>query len=178
MKIVVAPGFEPGEEALTLLRGVARVTVLEDGSEAVLLEELRDAAAFLVGIEPRVTRRLIESAPRLKHIARQGVGVDIVYVQAATDRGIFVTNVPDVTSDSVAEFAMTLLLSLAKNIIRCNNAVKGGRWEGNPFPIYPAPNGLPVHRWTPQANFRPAQQRIADPGQADRDAFPRRPATP
>jgi D-3-phosphoglycerate dehydrogenase len=129
MKIVVAPRFEPGEEALALLRGVARVTVLDDDSESVLLAELRDAAALLIGIEPRVTRRLIESAPRLKHIARQGVGVDIVDVQAATDHGIFVTNVPDVTSDSVAEFAMTLLLALAKNIIRCNSAVREGRWE-------------------------------------------------
>lgn len=129
MKIVVAPRFEPGDEALALMRGVARVTVLDDDSEAVLLEELRDAAALLLGIEPRVTRRLIESAPRLKHIARQGVGVDIVDVQAATDHGIFVTNVPDVTSDSVAEFAMTLLLALAKNIIRCDNAVRGGRWK-------------------------------------------------
>ena len=129
MKIVLAPRFEPGEEALALMRGVARVTVLEDDSETALLEALRDADTLLVGIEPRVTRRLIESAPRLKHIARQGVGVDIVDVQAATDHGIFVTNVPDVTSDSVAEFAMTLLLSLAKNLIRCERAVKEGRWE-------------------------------------------------
>lgn len=129
MKIVVSPAFEPGEEALALLRGVAQVVILNDSSEAVLMKELRDADALLVGIEPRVTRRHIESAPRLKQIARQGVGVDIVDVQAATDHGIFVTNVPDVTSDSVAEFAMTLLLSLAKNIIRCNSAVREGRWE-------------------------------------------------
>ncbi|MEW6332782.1 MAG: NAD(P)-dependent oxidoreductase [Thermodesulfobacteriota bacterium] len=127
-KILVAPGFEPGEEALTLLRTVARVTMLDDNSEVKLREELRDAAALLIGIGPRITRQLIESAPLLKHIARQGVGVDVVDVQAATDHGIFVTNVPDVTSDSVAEFAMTLLLALAKNIIRCNNTVKEGRW--------------------------------------------------
>jgi D-3-phosphoglycerate dehydrogenase len=127
-KIVVAPRFEPGEEALAMLRGVARVVLLDDDAEAVLLEELRDADALLIGIEPRVTRRLIELAPNLKQIARQGVGVDIVDVAAATERGIFVTNVPDVTSDSVAEFAMTLLLSLAKNIIRCDRAVRGGRW--------------------------------------------------
>jgi D-3-phosphoglycerate dehydrogenase len=129
MKIVVAPRFDAGEEILARLREVARVAVLDDGSETVLREELRDADALLVGIEPRVTRRLIESAPRLKHIARQGVGVDIVDVQAATERGIFVTNCPDVTSDSVAEFAVTLLLALAKNIIRCDGAVKGGRWD-------------------------------------------------
>ena len=129
MKIVVAPRFDAGEEALAVMREVARVTVLDDGSEAVLREELRDADALLVGIEPRVTRRLIESAPLLRHIARQGVGVDIVDVAAATERGIIVTNVPDVTSDSVAEFAMTLLLAVAKNICLCNAAVKGGRWQ-------------------------------------------------
>ena len=84
MKIVVVPRFDAGEEALARMREVARVTVLDDDSEAVLLEELRDADVLLVGIEPRVTRRLIESAPRLKHITRQGVGVDIVDVQAAT----------------------------------------------------------------------------------------------
>lgn len=127
-KIVVPHRFEPGEEALAMLREVARVVVLETESEAALLEEIRDAATLLVGISPRVTRSLIAAAPCLKHIARQGVGVDIVDVQAATERGIFVTNVPDVTSDSVAEFAMALLLSLAKNIIHCNAAVRGGRW--------------------------------------------------
>ena len=128
-KIVVANRFEAGEEALAMLREVARVVVLENDSEAVLLEEIGDADALLVGISPRVTRNLMAAAPRLRHIARQGVGVDIVDVSAATERGILVTNVPDVSSDSVAEFAMTLLLSLAKNIIRCDAAVKGGRWS-------------------------------------------------
>ena len=127
-KVVVAYRFEAGEEVLAMLREVARVVVLENDSDAVLLKEIEDADALLVGIIPRVTRNLIASAPRLKHIARQGVGVDIVDVTAATERGIFVTNVPDVTSDSVAEFAMTLLLSLAKNIIHCDAAVRGGRW--------------------------------------------------
>ncbi len=111
-----------------MLREVAQVTVLGDDSDAALLEEIRDADALLVGIKPRVTRGLIESASRLRHIARQGVGVDIVDIQAATEHGIIVTNVPDVSSDSVAEFTMTLLLSLAKNIIRCDRAVKEGQW--------------------------------------------------
>ena len=127
-KILVAHRFEPGEEALAIMREVARVVVLESDSEDLLLDEIKDADALLVGISPQVTRALIGSAPRLKHVARQGVGVDIVDLSAATEHGILVTNVPDVTSDSVAEFAMTLLLSLAKNIIHCNAAVKGGEW--------------------------------------------------
>ena len=128
-KVLIAHRFEPGDEALALLRGVAHVVVLDNDSEALLLKEIADADSLLVGISPRVTRNLLVSAPRLKHIARQGVGVDIVDVPAATERGILVTNVPDVTSDSVAEFAMTLLLSLAKNLVRCDAAVKGGRWH-------------------------------------------------
>lgn len=47
---------------------------------------------------------------------------------AATARGVFVTNTPEVTSDSVAEFTVSLLLSLAKNIPRCDRAVKSGDW--------------------------------------------------
>ena len=128
-KILVAHRFEPGDEALALMREVAHVVILENESETLLLEEIANADTLLVGITPRVTRDLISAAPLLKHIARQGVGVDIVDVQAATERGIFVTNVPDVTSDSVAEFAMTLLLALAKNLIRCDTAVKEGRWH-------------------------------------------------
>ena len=127
-KILVAHRFEPGEEALAIMREVARVVILESDSEDLLLDEIKDADALLVGISPQVTRALIGSAPHLKHVARQGVGVDIVDLSAATEHGILVTNVPDVTSDSVAEFAMTLLLSLAKNIIHCNAAVKGGEW--------------------------------------------------
>lgn len=129
MKVVVANAFDPSEEALALLKGAADVVVLADNSEATLRRELADADAFLLDIEPRVTRELIASAGRLKHIARKGVGVDIVDVGAATERGIYVTNVPDVTADAVAEFAMTLLLALAKNLVRCDGAVRGGRWE-------------------------------------------------
>jgi len=129
MKVVVAHEFGLSEEARSVMEKVAKVTVLSDNYPATLARELRDADALLVDIEPPVTRGLIAAAGRLRHIARKGVGVDIVDVQAATERGIFVTNVPDVTADSVAEFAITLLLALAKNIVRCDGAVKEGRWE-------------------------------------------------
>ncbi len=127
-KVVVAPRFGLGPELLARLRETAEVVVVDDGSPAALLRELADAAALLVAIEPRITAALLDAAPRLRHVARQGVGVDIVDVRAATSRGIVVTNVPDVTSDSVAEFCLTLLLGLAKNLVRCDRAVKGGRW--------------------------------------------------
>jgi D-3-phosphoglycerate dehydrogenase len=128
-KIVVACGFRIDNEAIALLSEVAQVIVTRDDSEAALLSEAGDADAILVGPRPYVRRDLIESASRLKHIARVGVGLDSIDMQAATERGIMVTNAPDVTADSVAEFTMSLLLSLAKNIPRCDRAVREGKWS-------------------------------------------------
>jgi len=129
MKIVVPHGIEMVEEALALLRTAARVVVLPDNSEATLRAEMHEANAILMGASLRLDRSLIESASGLKHIARLGVGVDTIDLQAATERGVFVTNNPGLTADSVAEFTMALLLGLAKNIPRCDRAVKEGRWE-------------------------------------------------
>lgn len=129
MKIIVAHGMEMSEKAIAMMREVASVVIPRDGSEEALLAEVRDADALLIGINPPAGRSLIASAGRLKHIARMGVGVDSVDLQAATEHGVMVTNVPDVTSDTVAEFTMTLLLSLARNIPRCERAVREGRWD-------------------------------------------------
>ena len=128
-KIVVTFGSGIVEKALLMMKEVAQVVVTRDDSEVALLAEARDADAILVGPMPGVTRSLIESAGRLRHIARVGVGVDSVDIEAATERGIIVTNAPEVTADSVAEFTVSLLLSLAKNIPRCDRAVKEGRWD-------------------------------------------------
>jgi D-3-phosphoglycerate dehydrogenase len=129
MKIVVPHGIELVEEALALLSSAGRVIVLPDSSEATLRAELVDANAILMGASLRLDRSLIESASGLKHIARLGVGVDTIDLQAATERGVFVTNNPGLTADSVAEFTMALLLGLAKNIPRGDRVVKEGRWE-------------------------------------------------
>ena len=128
-KIVVTFGSGIVDQALVMMREVAQVTVTRDDSEAALLAEAGDADAILVGPMPSVTRSLIESAGRLRHIARVGVGLDSVDIEAATERGILVTNAPELTADSVAEFTLSLLLSLAKNIPRCDRAVREGRWD-------------------------------------------------
>jgi len=128
MKIVIPYGIELVEEALALLRSAGRVVVLPDNSEATLRAELGDANAILMGASLRLDRSLIESASGLKHIARLGVGVDTIDLKAATERGVFVTNNPGLTADSVAEFTMALLLGLAKNIPRGDRMVKEDRW--------------------------------------------------
>lgn len=129
MKIVITRNAMLTEEALDKLRELARVIVLPDDSEETLLSELNDAVTIIIGPRPYITREMIEVTNTLRHIARVGVGLDSIDIKAATNHGVFVTNTPGVTSDSVAEFTMSLLLSLAKNIPRCDRAVKDGNWH-------------------------------------------------
>jgi glyoxylate reductase len=129
MKIVVIHGFWIADEAMAIMNQVAQVVYPRDPSDEALRAEIADAEVLVVSFYPRVDRELLERAPRLKQIARLGVGMDSIDLQAATERGIFVTNTPDLTADAVAEFTMTLLLSLAKHIPQCERAVREGRWN-------------------------------------------------
>jgi len=75
-----------------------------------------------------INREVIEAANRLKVIARYGVGVDNVDLEAAREKGIVVTNTPGANSASVAELTVGLILSLARNIPPAVQATKLGEW--------------------------------------------------
>src|SRR5688572_28638123 len=85
----------------------------------------------------RVGARTIATMTRCKVIARYGVGVDIVDVEAATKRGILVTNVRDYCTEEVADHAMGLWLALARKLMQFNRATHQGlwRWQSG-APIY------------------------------------------
>ncbi len=78
----------------------------------------------------RVGAKTIQAVGSLRHIARYGVGVDIVDVTAATERGVLVTNVPhDYCLDEVADHAMALMLALARKLRDYDRAVQEGVWR-------------------------------------------------
>lgn len=129
MKIVASFGVELVEAAMDRMREVAEIKVLLDKSREALLTEVRDADAILASPITQYDRELFAAAGSLKIISRGGVGVDNIDLKAATEHGVFVTNSPEMTADSVAEFTMSLLLSLAKNTPRCDRAVREGRWD-------------------------------------------------
>ena len=76
-----------------------------------------------------VTAATIAAAPRLRVIARSGVGFSEVDVEAATRRGIPVVLAPTAGAQAVAEGALALVLALAKRLPELDRAVKEGRWE-------------------------------------------------
>lgn len=84
--------------------------------------------ALLVRSATKVDEELMEKMPSLKIIARAGVGVDNIDVQAATKRGIIVVNAPDGNTISAAEHTFAMMASLMRNILRHINRSK--IWNG------------------------------------------------
>ncbi|MGZ8210160.1 MAG: 2-hydroxyacid dehydrogenase [Burkholderiales bacterium] len=128
MKVLILHDVFFFGEAVAAMREVATVTMMRNASREALLAEVAEAEAIVVGPGTFVDRHVIDSAARLKLIARIGVGVDRIDLQAATDRGVFVTNNRASTADTVSEFTVALLLGLAKNLPSSDRAVREGQW--------------------------------------------------
>ncbi len=85
-----------------------------------------------------ITRKVMESLPNLKVIARYGVGVNTIDLEAATKHGIYVTNVTDYCMEEVADHTFSLLLACARKIVQLNKAVKNDVWD---YKV-----GMPIYR--------------------------------
>lgn len=94
-----------------------------------LILEIESADALLVRSQTQVTAEVLEKAARLKVIARAGVGVDNIDVQAATKKGIIVVNAPDGNTISTAEHTFAMLISLSRNIPQAYHSLLEGKWD-------------------------------------------------
>jgi lactate dehydrogenase-like 2-hydroxyacid dehydrogenase len=78
---------------------------------------------------------LMDRLPKLEIISCFGVGVDAIDLKAAQQRGIAVTNTPDVLTDAVAELAIGLMLASARQIAAGDRFVRAGKWLDGPLPL-------------------------------------------
>ena len=115
----------------------AEVVGLQSKQEEDLFEAARDCAA-MINQYARVGRSTISRMQKCEVIARYGVGVDIVDVDAATERGILVTNVQDYCTEEVADHAIALWLTLARKLPDYDRATHNGIWRWQ--------SGQPVNR--------------------------------
>jgi phosphoglycerate dehydrogenase-like enzyme len=116
LTVLAAAGFE-----FAYPRSAVQMT------EADLLEQLHGIPAALAGSEP-YTRKVFETFPQLRVVARVGVGYDAVDVQAATEHGVVVCTAPGTNQDSVAEHCFMLILALARNLVRQHVPITQGKW--------------------------------------------------
>src|SRR5690554_1330795 len=95
-----------------------------------LLEGVREAEGLLCLLTDRIDEELMASAPELRVIANYAVGYENIDVEAATRRGIAVTNTPDVLTDATADMAFALLLAVGRRVVEGDTLVRTGRWQG------------------------------------------------
>jgi D-3-phosphoglycerate dehydrogenase len=95
-------------------------------NEEDVIEAAADADGLIVGYS-RITARVLDALPKCRVVSRYGIGLDVIDVEAATQRGVVVTNTPDFCLDEVADHTMALLLTLARRVMILDRAVRDGR---------------------------------------------------
>ncbi len=93
-----------------------------------LIAELTDAEALICLLNDRIDRELLGAASGLRVVANVAVGYENVDVSAASERGIVVTNTPDVLTEATADLAFALLLAAARRIAEADAAVRNGEF--------------------------------------------------
>jgi len=95
----------------------------------VIIEKVRNVDALASLLSDTIDAEVFDAAPKLKIVAQMAVGFDNISVQEATKRGIYVTNTPEVLTDTTADFAWTLLMAVARRVVEADKYVRIGQWK-------------------------------------------------
>jgi glyoxylate reductase len=99
-------------------------------SFARMLREVRDADGIISLLSDKIDSKLILEMKKCRVIANYAVGYNNIDIQSARQKGIVVTNTPDVLTDATADLAMTLALACARNVHQGENLVRSGNFKG------------------------------------------------
>jgi glyoxylate reductase len=126
------------EEAYQKLAGRFDVHMWEREDQAVpyevLLSQAAKADALLTVVSDPVTKEVFEAGKRLKVVANMAVGYDNINVDAATEKGVYVCNTPDVLTETTADLTFALLLAAARRVVEAAEFIKDGKWQSwSPF---------------------------------------------
>ncbi len=126
MKFVMTQAVCP--EGIAKIEGKADYYIADNGNPNEYLDEMKDADALIVRIA-KCDKNVIENSPNLKVIGRTGVGYDSVDVEAATKAGIPIVITPGANNRSVAEHAVAMMFSIAKNFSEAETELRKGNWN-------------------------------------------------
>ncbi len=125
--IVISDAIDANARAR--LAAAAEIVDIEGTNVAALLAAVGDADALVVRSETQVTEEVMRAAPDLRVVARAGVGVDNIDLDAATRAGVLVLNAPGANAISAAEHTIALLLAVTRQITSADASTRAGRWE-------------------------------------------------
>ena len=131
MRVLVADPV--AQEGIEALRAEAEVDVKLKLKPEELKSIIGDYEALVVRSETRATADVIEAGKKLQVIARAGVGLDNIDVEAATRQGVVVVNAPTGNTIAAAEHTVALMLALARHIPQANARLKSGVWQRSDY---------------------------------------------
>ena len=130
-RIVIADALHP--IAIDHLSRHAELIQIDGTDRGALLKAVEDADALIVRSESQVTSEVITAGSRLRVVARAGVGVDNVDLDAATRAGVLVLNAPGANRYSAGEHTIALLLALTRQVTQSDASMQAGRWDRKLF---------------------------------------------
>ncbi len=133
MKVLVSDNL--AESGIDRLRDIPELDVEVNTSltPEELVRVIKEYDALVIRSATKVTASVIEAADNLKVVARAGIGLDNVDIEAASKRGIVVMNTPEGNMITTAEHTIAMLLSMSRNIPRATASLKAGKWEKKRF---------------------------------------------
>ncbi len=131
MKVLITDKIN--EAAGKVLDGVADVEYIPTLTEDELAEKIKGYDALMVRSQTKVTKKILDSADKLKIVGRAGVGVDNIDIESATQNGVIVVNSPDGNTNAAAEHTIAMMLAMSRNIPAACSSTKEGKWERSKF---------------------------------------------
>jgi len=133
MKIVILDGYtlNPGDLSWKGLQDMGECLIFDRTKPEEVSVRIRDAEIIITN-KVVIDKKLIANNPLIKYIGITATGYNVVDVQAATERGIVVTNIPAYSTDSVAQLVFSHILNVANRVDFHANSVKEGDWTQNP----------------------------------------------
>lgn len=129
--VVTSRSFAAADDDALRRLGESGVHVVRAGADhdtKELARVLPDAVAWIAGTST-VDAALLALAPRLRILARYGIGVDKVDVPAASERGVWVTNTPGANADAVADLTVALMLDALRKVTVASTRLRAGDWS-------------------------------------------------
>ncbi len=107
----------------------------ENDPESVIQQHKDDVVAINCTMDNKITGKIISALPNLEVISTYSVGFDHIDLKTAKDRGVFVTNTPDVLAAETADTGMALLLAVSRRIAEADMYVRVGKWLNGDMPL-------------------------------------------
>ena len=135
--VIIDDKFQGYEEEKKVLESIgADLTLITGESAEEIMDACEDADGILITLAP-LPAEVVNKLKHCKVISRYGVGIDNVDVDACTEKGICVTNVPDYCAEEVSDQALALTMACARKVARRDAQVRQGKFHiGQADPIY------------------------------------------